>query len=444
VSRRVLIAILVALCGCTDPEPPPVDEGPPELDDGWIRFETPPLFIPAGSEKLFCYFTTFEVTGGIHDAIHRTDSPLLHLDHIVGKTAPQYVEVEDEEVVDCTELGAWWGASAPLYEPGEKDEDLIGLGLPDGIAFPIAEGQRFLVDSHFINATEEDAWATVWVDLLIIDDADVLSPAGAISFDLGNLRVPPGEHTEVFDCEWQGDATILSVGPHMHERGASFELDWIAGDGSGDTIKLIDIQEWQRTFEEFPPELDYEPSSLTVRAGDVFRTTCRWNNDSGHDLVFPEEMCTTLGVGYPLPRGASCAGGLVVDGSADPLAGQGAKVSGSITSTVDFAGVGDVWLLLFEDRPGSGGSLPIQQVQVPAADLSAGGSVDYEIVGVGERSDPWFLWAVYDTDQNWKNSFSPNSGDGEIVSPTGDTAVEFLVESLDPIALDLQFNSIVP
>ncbi len=442
---RVLAALLAVAClvGCQDPGEAIQTLGdPPEVEEGWVRYETPPLFIPAGTEKIFCWFTTFEETGGIHDAIHHTDSPLLHLDHILGKTAPQHVDIPDGEVVDCETLGTWWSASAPLYDHGDTANGDGGLGLPDGIAFPITEGQRFLVDSHFINATEEDAWANVWIDLQIIPEEEIVHPAGAIQFDLGHLRIPQGPHTEVFDCVWDREVTILSVGPHLHEQCDSFYLDWIAGDGSGDTERLLAIDEWQQTFQELPPSLGYEPGSLTVSPGEVFRTTCNWDNQTDHELLFPEEMCTTLGVGYPLPRGAACMDGEVVDAGEDVWTGDGARVGGTLTTDVPLAPGGDVWLLLFDERPGFGNAAPVEQIHLEGVDLNTG--VDYEFPGIPVRDEPWILWAIYDADRNWLTSHSPNTGDGELLSDSGDTMLEFVVESADAIDLDIVFNSVVP
>lgn len=293
-TQRTLLC-LVVLCACGAPAP---DDGPGPLTDGWTRLDTGEMSLAPGEERFFCYFGTFAEDGGIRDARHWTNSDLLHADHILMRVAPDDVPFADGTIVDCEEAGDWWFQGAPLYE---------GFGLPDGVAYEVRAGQRFVVDSHYINVTDAPATVRTVVDLDLIDAADVAMPAAAFSFDAGgDLRVPPGGGSETFECAWHVDTTILAVGSHMHENGRAFQLDWLR---DGVLVeRIIDAPEWSDGGDK-DREGRYVASSVTVRRGDVFRTSCTWANPRDRDLVFPDEMCTTWGTAYPLSGGAVCYGG---------------------------------------------------------------------------------------------------------------------------------------
>jgi len=305
------LCMLGGLSACEPMAEP--DDGPPPLQDGWTRLEAPPLHLPAGTEKFFCIFGTFEELGGIADAIPWTSSASLHLDHLLLRAAPDDVPYADGEVADCQDVGAWWYERPPLVEGAGRDPSQPGLGLPEGVAFPIEGGQRYVLDGHYINVTVEDEEVQLLMDVRVISEEEILWPAGAYSLDLGGaLNIPAHDTTTIpFECTWQDEVTLLSIAPHMHEFGTEFTLDWIHANGGTD--RLLDIEEFGRGKDD-----DRDPTSappvLTVSPGDIFRTACTWVNEGDFDLGFPDEMCTTIGMGYPLPGGAACSGGGPITG----------------------------------------------------------------------------------------------------------------------------------
>ncbi len=435
----VPLALLLLLAACSDP----ATEGwePPALADGWIRYVTPELQLPPLSDQLYCTFATLPQDGAIQDALEWTDSDMLHLSHIVVRPAPDDVGYEDGEVADCTELGDWWASSAPLYETAIKTRN-EGLGLPPGVGFPIREGQRFVIDAHFINFTEEWSTAIVGLDLLLMDLDEVKAEAGAMSLDMGDDLVVPvgGRWTNDFSCEFSTAVTLLSVNPHMHERGQEFRLEWQRVDGS--TQAVIDIDRWQDTFTEYPPELDYAPGSIVTAPGDVFRTECTWDNDLDHPLVFPEEMCTTIAVGYPLPGGAICMDGMVVPPPDRPGGGPGGggRLIGSLRSGPAGAALGDVHLLVMPRPPQDGPSDPAANVLFPQVDLSApNAAVPYTLGGIPTRPEPWTIIAILDADGDWATSPGPGPADLMAFLPEGGLP-QIVIDEAGGGSLDLTFG----
>jgi hypothetical protein len=62
-------------------------------------------------------------------------------------------------------------------------------------------------------------------------------------------------------------------------------------------------------FRDAAPGNNFDVGDVHVAPGDAFRTTCTWTNPHDTPISFPEEMCTTYGVGFDLPGNAYCADG---------------------------------------------------------------------------------------------------------------------------------------
>ena len=169
----------------------------------------------------------------------------------------------------------------------------------------ILAGERWVLDSHFVNTSPEDAEANIALEMGLLAPEDVVHVAGTYNHDSGELHIPAGGLWSLdFDCSWDAEVEILGIGPHMHTHGASYSVDWIRTDGS--VQRILDIPEWQPEFRDRPPGLDFLEGEVVVQPGDSFRTTCSWDNQTGAEISFPEEMCTTFGVGFPLPDNAWC------------------------------------------------------------------------------------------------------------------------------------------
>ena len=302
----LLSATLLGTLGC-EPEPEPADEdGIPEASDGTLRIESSTMELPAGEEIFWCMFGTFPETTGVQWVTLRSDSPFMH--HMLLKEVPDDVPYEDGDVVPCMETGAWWDVAPTLFEsvghPPFDDPDRW-VNLPDGVAYRVEAGQRWVLDSHYVNTTAEAATAQIAMDLGLVPLDEVESIAGTFNHDSGGLAIPPGGESSVsFECTWDSDVDILNIGPHMHSYGAAYLVEWVRPDGQ--VTNLLDVREWDADFRERPPTRDFDPGQVQVAAGDSFRTTCTWDNTTDGVLAFPDEMCTTFGVAFPLTSNQFC------------------------------------------------------------------------------------------------------------------------------------------
>lgn len=296
------------------------------LPEGVVRIESPTLSLPAGEEVFWCYFGTFEEEMAVREITLDPGSRWLH--HALLKEVPDDAPQEDGELVDCLELPDWWGTASTIFESvgdGNKDESeepenidtsapRVWARLPEGLAYRVHAGQRWVLDTHFLNTTETAEEATVAVDLQTMPLDEVRAVVGTFNHDSGTFQIPPqsASYSLPFDCQWEQDVTILAIGPHMHAHGQRYLVERFVG--PGELAPVLQVDEWEDDFREAPPVLNFPDGEMTVRAGDVFRTTCTWENPSDQALSFPDEMCTTFGVAYPLEQNAYCAGGMPIGG----------------------------------------------------------------------------------------------------------------------------------
>ncbi len=284
--------------------------GSDELADlgGDIRLGSTGLQLPAGEEVLWCMFGRFEVEAGVQWVALHSDSPFMH--HMLMRGVPDDAPWEDGEVVDCLQLPEWWAVSPTLFEAVGKDPEHPErwVDLPEGVAFMIHPGQRWVLDSHFVNPSLEDAEANVGIEIGLVAPEVVEHVAGTFNHDAGELSIPAGGLWSLdFDCAWETEVTVLGIGPHMHGHGSSYSIDWIESDGS--ERRILEVPEWEAGFQTAPPGRDFAQGEVVVQPGDSFKTTCTWDNQTGAELSFPDEMCTTFGVGYPLPDNSWCEWG---------------------------------------------------------------------------------------------------------------------------------------
>ena len=192
------------------------------------------------------------------------------------------------------------------FEPGEcTDEDMMnyryvaGAGggggldteMPEGVALRIQQGQQVVLQSHYINTTDEPMVVMDAVDLEYADDENV-TIADPFAMLHSSFEVPPGEeHFEVVsECTADEPMEIYMLLGHTHENGTLFDFEWIRdGEQPEHLYHATDGRLLRNT-----PEIKIYDEPLQIDAGDTFRMTCAWENTHDHPLTWPEEMCVAL------------------------------------------------------------------------------------------------------------------------------------------------------
>jgi hypothetical protein len=313
------ILIFLTLSACTkagtgdtagvDPEDNVVNllrdfPAPPE---GGVQLQTPEYRIPAFSEKQFCWFTRWENgDAGINfQATYQSENG----HHVVlMKTLANEDDFPDGTIFDCTEK-----ASLPMTEMEPiifgrgiaSDSNETTLDLGEAMAVKINDGTRIVMQSHYLNPTPDEIIVSDAINLGVVAEDQVQVWAAPFAHTALDFEIPAGQTASIsFDCTWEDDATVLFLGGHLHEWGTAFSLDWTSGET---TERIYEITEWDPDFRDRPPVNEYADGDLTVTAGDVFTTTCTWNNTTSQDLHFPEEMCVTFGFAYESKVPLICA-----------------------------------------------------------------------------------------------------------------------------------------
>jgi hypothetical protein len=405
------------------PEAPPASEG--------VLFEVPLMEVPPGAERIFCMYGTYTgETTGVNRLANAFPSEFHH--HGLLKQGFRD-DPPDGTIIDCTSAEAQWPPRTTLFERvGPNPDPNEWINLPDGVAFKLEEGQRWMADVHYVNTSDDPIVVNYGFLLGFTPLDDLRAIAGTFNMDAGNFEVPPGEDgVQSFDCAWHDDITVLSLGGHMHAFGTSYAIDH----ASGDTVSSVySVPQWQSAYRFEPPMTNFSDGELMVLEGDEFATRCAWHNSLGVPLRFPEEMCTTFGVGYPLENNYYCDEGNVTFGGS-------ATVRGHLRLDIDLPGdgVGDVNIFISETQPipgippSAGQTLVIEDVEL----LQRGASLAFVLDDVAENEAPLFITSYLDDD-----------GSGAQGGPTPGDAISLMsnviIDGPGEFTFDIVFDLVMP
>lgn len=90
----------------------------------------------------------------------------------------------------------------------------------------------------------------------------------------------------------------------MHEYGSHYGVDHIRENGSSE--RIYEVDPWHEEYRDFPVLVNFSDGGLAVQQGERFWTSCNWSNPTDETVGFPNEMCTTIAVSYPLEEPLTC------------------------------------------------------------------------------------------------------------------------------------------
>jgi hypothetical protein len=310
--RHIALAAvaLSVLAGCGAP-PPKTDN----VIDETSKLLPPPKngiqlvmpkeeIIKAGGDQMWCWVP--EVPAGTTDSDHLVTIAsgaqgggghhlFVFMAAIPRKTG---------DVFDCTQVEEMV-TLRPLIAPLSPTSPTFGKVLPEGYAIRMPAGAQLVVQSHYVNIKTEAIKIRDVVNLEFADDATTVKEAAYWTETSTGFSIPTGEHKVTDNCTMHGDLTVLSVLGHMHEWGKKFTFNVTPAGGTAPTTPTYAVDDWTAQYRDSPPLTLYPDNQpLVLHDGDVLTMTCEWNNDTGGDLTFPHEMCTTFGAYSPVrPEG---------------------------------------------------------------------------------------------------------------------------------------------
>ncbi|GDX82434.1 hypothetical protein LBMAG42_42450 [Deltaproteobacteria bacterium] len=286
--------ILAILGGCATAPDAPIDVRVSNLPDGdHIVLRTPEVEIPASSETMWCSYGTWDGGDVGIAAYQRVQSAWGH--HLrllfVDDGAPA-----DDTVIDCTGADVLpLDEARPVFFPSTDTDEQIVNALPAGMATPMGEGQRYVLENHVVNTSEAALLVSDVVLLSVVEPATVSTWASPWIAALETLSLPPAQSSSAsLDCAIDEPIALLFVRGHQHEWGAGVTLDRV--DGAGLVAPLYDSGPWQASYREAAPTTTFWDAPELISAGSTLRTNCQWFNDTDDTLQYPAEMCEVAGM----------------------------------------------------------------------------------------------------------------------------------------------------
>lgn len=292
--RKLVLTLLIAGCGAATEEPPQNTAkqdfaAAPAPSADTLELKLAEQIIPPGEERIICHY------------LEKTTQELLLTEfkgyqgkfgHHVALFEP-LEQVAPGTVRDCSEAKDML-TLMPI---------LADVELSDGLAVKVPAGTQIVLQSHYVNTTQEPIAVRDVAHLRKTTADQVTDYVGFLGLSDVWINIPSSpEVVRAFECEVPFDARILSLGAHMHEWGKRFAIDVVRKDGT--TERPLSIEPWTALMRDHPPEVKFGlESPLMLRAGDKLRTECVYHNDTATPLEFPKEMCATFGFFVAPPGG---------------------------------------------------------------------------------------------------------------------------------------------
>jgi hypothetical protein len=262
----------------------------------------PDYIVEPYEDVMMCQYGTWE--GGDKGIIGYEvwQSQYGHHLQLMGTTLSE-VDAPDGTLFRCTtteELAMENLEPIGLPTAQYRDGELEGgyAAYPEGFGVKLDDGQRYVMQSHVVNVTDQSLRVRDLVLLTLVEEEEVDTWTAPLIANTTHVSIPPGEEaSRSFDCAYDTDYNILTLTGHMHEWGTSFKTELLVEGGEPQSLYTLDS--WEAVYRDNPPVTQFEPGAMLLPAGTALRTTCNWRNDTEEPLEFPHEMCVTVGLVYP-------------------------------------------------------------------------------------------------------------------------------------------------
>lgn len=291
----VLSLALVPAVGCgadedADGQPDKLRDDIPDPPEGGVQIVTPAFSIPAGEEVFMCMRVPYVPdrdmyvqSSNIYQSNNGHHTLLFFSNNSAGvDPLPHECDGLDMTDVRIVTTGAANGT---------------GLQMPDGVTLSVPEGAELWVQSHYINATDQERLVQDVINMELIPEAEVVEIASTFAHVDLTFSLPPQQRsTRSMECEIPREMTVPWLLPHMHEWGDHFELELTRKD-EAEPFWTYEGEWFTGARNDFPiQQLD---DFITLQPGDKIRTTCTWNNTEDANLLWPQEMCVTFFPFFP-------------------------------------------------------------------------------------------------------------------------------------------------
>jgi hypothetical protein len=304
---RYMFWVALGVIGCgTDADPRYVaDFHPPDVAPGYTRFLTPRLRdIAPGDDVEYCQWVA-DPADAARDVLDVTglQSRSGHHTVLYATMATQYAVGEThictaQDMLPITFVGAIGG----------EGTSSSAAKLPDGLFFRVPEGRALMLNTHWLNATDEMLDGQALIDVKFAPASEQRQIADLFANNGVRFQIAQGKTAYDTSCVLQEDFNFAMVSNHMHEHGWTAYSELIRADG---TKEMLVADESWGSDQPFNPR--YNKYSVAVpkvaHAGDTYHTHCEWQNNTGRTLGFPDEMCAGVDFYFPARGQITCTEG---------------------------------------------------------------------------------------------------------------------------------------
>ena len=297
----MIASLLLGFWACQElpegPEPVDLRVEVPEVSEDSVVLLGPDFVVGPYTEVMFCIFGTWEEEEqGMVAATTLQDKSFGHHAILMGTTVSPIIH-PDGTTLDCTESSEMVDME-PMIMVEPVEQGITEMTLPEGMAMKLKQGQRWVLQSHYVNPTGDSLQVRDVVTLDLVNPAEVTTWAAPLVLVETDLVLPPGETTTLsFDCPVEEELNLLYLLGHMHEWGTSFSTDHTVGETAE---RIYEVPDWDLEFRDEPPRVEFGETGRALGIGDVLTTTCTWENETEDEIVFPYEMCASVGIAWPL------------------------------------------------------------------------------------------------------------------------------------------------
>jgi hypothetical protein len=288
-------ASTAAAVGGKDSSPAAFDPPPPR--SGYTRF-VPPVMenLATGADTMHCQYVQapldrdmdvldvqgYQSVGGHHSVAYSTTMNVP-----VGTSRP----CNGEDNMSAGFLG------------GTGGEGSGGIKLPAGVAFRLPKGSSIMLNTHFLNTTDDPIDGHTVVDFQFVEvdssrKVASLFTTGSVGFKLPAMTLADA----MAECTIPQDMQFILFTNHMHDNGVRAKTELVRADGSVELVHEDPNWTYEMQFNAVYSKWSID-EPLAIAKGDRLRTRCSWLNATPAELGFPREMC--FGVGFFLSDGST-------------------------------------------------------------------------------------------------------------------------------------------
>jgi copper type II ascorbate-dependent monooxygenase-like protein len=280
-----------------------------------IQVRVTPVTIPAQSEREICEIVTLgnrravdvsEITAVTPSRSTAVTHHLAIFDYEGGGPVDVPPGVPFDSV-GC--LGVGGQEVSPILAFVQQPRQTIRF--PSHVGLRIPPAQRVMLNLHYINSGPEPVTVDAAVNLRAARRGAVTHHVRSFQLGTLNIFVPPGKSGSATGS-WATPfpMNLVWLSTHSHKHTQSVDVDLVRqGVVGGEVLRTVRYSE---------PTVQTYADPLRLAAGDGFRWTCNYRNDTGIPLTFGvtsnDEMCFTVGFFYadddaaPLPLVPGCFG----------------------------------------------------------------------------------------------------------------------------------------